>query len=161
MLHPATARFGWAVAVAGLLAIGTPEAIAGESVGELLKKLAGPGNRAPGRVEVAATVEGAAGGGDLLVTLTGVDGAKLVADPGVTVTPIERKGLTWQNPAGLTDSRSVASYFASPHQVRLPFTASSAGPVEADVSYAYCIVREQCLFGETRVRAFAPAPASD
>ena len=161
MHRPAAARNVWAVVVTAYLAVVTPQAMAGGSIQELLDRVAGPRNAPAGRVDVAASIENSPAGSDLLVTLTAVDGVKLVADPGITVTPVKRAGLTWQNPTGLTDSGSEASYFSSPREIRLPFKVTDAGEVEANVTYAYCIVREQCLFGEKRVHSFVPASPGD
>jgi hypothetical protein len=146
------------LAGAGLLTPAPAARAAGDDLGKLLDGLAAPaGSRPAGEVAVTGWVEGAAGATDLVVRVEPRGAAKLVAEPGVTVTPLPREGVAWPGEPAVRDEAG-GGYFAGPVELRLPFTAPGGGPVEAKVEYAYCLVAYQCLFGEAVVRA-AAAPA--
>jgi hypothetical protein len=143
-------------ALAILLAGG--QASAADDLAGLLKGL-GAAKRPDGDVTVTSWVETGARGADLVVHVEPRGAAKLVAEPGVTVTPLPRDGLTWPGGAAATDAPE-GSYITHPVELRLPFRASDARPVEARVDYAYCLTGYQCLFGETTVSAVPPASAA-
>ena len=73
---------------------------------------------------------------------------KLIADPGITVTPIARPGVEWLVPLPYRHVDSELQYFTPPSSLRLPFRASDDQPLEILVEYAYCVVDYQCFFGE-------------
>ena len=73
---------------------------------------------------------------------------KLVADPGITVTPTEQPGVDWLVPLPHRHVDPDAQYFTPPASVRLPFRATHEQPLELLVEYAYCVVDYQCFFGE-------------
>jgi len=130
----------------------TPAGAAG--LGGLLEKL-GPAAATPkGDVAVTGWVEGGRDGTELVVRLEPRGDAKIVAEPGVTVTPAARDGVAWALPE-LVHEVAGQGYLKPPVELRLPFAAEHRGPVEARVDYAYCIVDYQCLFGEATVRAEA------
>jgi hypothetical protein len=143
--------------LAGGLAIAGHAALAEEPLSALLDKLA-PAKAPQGSVEVLGWVERAHGGPELVVTLTPKGAVKLVADPGVTVTPVPRAGLAWSTATPVTESDPDLDYFAAPLILRVPFGAEDGQPVEADVEYAYCVVDYQCLFGAAKVAASTRAP---
>ena len=140
---------------AALLAVAgaTPAGAAGSAgLGGLLEKL-GPVAATPkGDVAVTGWIEGGRDGTELVVHLETHGGAKLVAEPGVTVTPAARGGVAWAFPE-LVHEIPGQGYLKPPVELRLPFTAEHGGPIEARVDYAYCIVDYQCLFGEATVKA--------
>lgn len=138
-----------AAALLTMMLASTP-ALAADDLSVLLDGI-GSAARRGGRVEVTAALDATGGSTALTVVLTPIGGAKLPADPGVTVTPVARAGLAWANPAPASEIGELGTYLTKPPRLRLPFTATTAGPVEATVEYAYCIVAEQCLFGETTV----------
>lgn len=125
--------------------------------------LPSPGNEAPaldgsappetphGRIVVAAWAEAAPGGGTLRVSVTPKGRMKLVADPGITVTPEARPGVVWHGrpPFALKDGR--IGYWAGPRSLALPFEAADARPIRVRVAYAYCVVDSQCFYGEERL----------
>ena len=138
----------WATAGTLGLALGQAPASAGTpSVDQLIQRFNGAAPTQDG-VSVEGRVEHASAGAELVVTLAPRGAIKLIADPGITITPIERPGLSWQTqlPYRLVDP--TTDYFTPPATVRLPFTASDAEPVELLVEYAYCVVDFQCFFGE-------------
>jgi hypothetical protein len=141
------------IVAAGVLGPAAP-ALA-EPLSALLGRLAPP---APpeGSVEVVSWIEDAATGSELVVTFVPKGQVKLVADPGVTVTPISRDGLTWSADTPVSSLEPGKDYFTQAPTVRLPFTSADGRPVEAAVDYAYCLVDYQCLFGQTQVSALPP-----
>jgi hypothetical protein len=140
-------------ALAALLVGG--QAGAADDLAGLLKGL-GAAKRPDGDVTVTSWVETGARGADLVVHVEPRGAAKLVAEPGVTVTPLPRDGLTWPGGPAATDAPE-GSYITRPVELRLPFQSRDARPVEARVDYAYCLTGYQCLFGETTVSAAPPA----
>jgi hypothetical protein len=89
------------------------------------------------------------------VTLVPKGKVKLVADPGVVVTPVPRQGITWSVPQAVSrpedGAGSGSTYFAEPPKLRVPFAGEDGRPVDVAVEYAYCLVDYQCLFGEARI----------
>lgn len=140
------------------LALATTPCLAADELGALLQGIA-PARRPQGEVTVSGWVERGAAGTELVVRVEPRGSAKLVAEPGVVVTPVARDGVSWSVPAAQSELLG-RSYFEAPVELRLPVEVASTGPVEADVEYAYCLVDYQCLFGETRVRALPPACAT-
>ena len=83
---------------------------------------------------------------------------KLVADPGVTVTPVPRAGVAWTARRAGQPCRAASDISPSrpPSACRSP--ARTAGRSRPTVEYAYCLVDYQCLFGEAKVSAPTQAP---
>ena len=102
-------------------------------------------------VVIAAVEANRAGERVLVVTLAARPEFKLVADPGITVTPLPRDGLAWSAAGPASRVTPGGDSFNAPQSLRLPFTSSTPGPVQAKVDYAYCRVGQQCLFGEETV----------
>ena len=57
---------------------------------------------------------------------------KLVADPGVTVTPVPRDGVAWAAATPVSAVEPGRDYFAEPPTIRVPFAGEDGKPVEAD-----------------------------
>jgi hypothetical protein len=142
--------------LAGTLALGGG-ARAAEPLADLLGRLA-PAKAPEGSVDVVGWVERNGSQSELVVTFVPKGQVKLVADPGVTVTPLPRDGVAWSVKEPVSRTDPGAGYFAEPPTVRLPFAGEDGRPVEAAVEYAYCLVDYQCLFGEARVSARTLAP---
>ncbi|MEK0083645.1 hypothetical protein [Benzoatithermus flavus] len=149
-------RFRPARSVAVLALVATSAvgsaARAAEPLDALLDRLA-PRKTPQGSVEVTSWIERGDGGSELVVQLVPKGQVKLVADPGVTVTPLPREGIAWSADAPVSEVDPNRDYFATPPTLRVPFSGGDGKPVEAAVEYAYCLVDYQCLFGETRVSA--------
>jgi hypothetical protein len=143
-----------AVLVASALAGG---AQAAEPLGSLLDKLA-PAKAPQGSVEVTSWVERSGRNSELVVQLVPKGRVKLVADPGITVTPVPRAGIAWSAAAPVSEVDTGRDYFTTPPTLRVPFAGEDGKPVEAAVEYAYCLVDYQCLFGEAKVSASTQAP---
>jgi hypothetical protein len=131
--------------------------LAEEPLASLLGKLA-PASVPQGSVEVMGWIERDGGVQALVVTLVAKGKVKLVADPGVTVTPVPREGIAWNAEEPVSAIDAHADYFAEPPTIRIPFAGEDGKPVEADVEYAYCLVDYQCLFGTAKVTATTEAP---
>jgi hypothetical protein len=134
-----------------------PATAGADDLQAMLDKLAGPPKAPAGAVHVVATIDRNGLTPALVVTLVADGAAKLVGDPGVTVTAIARPGVAWTTP----EARHVEDrpYLADPPTLRLAFSAEDGEPVAAEVDYAYCLVDYQCLFGQQRVEAATRAPA--
>lgn len=137
------------VAVAALLV--APTAGAAEPLAELLQRIA-PAPPPSGGVAVTGRIEVGPQGAELVVNLEPHGAAKLVADPGITVTPLPTtpNGEAPGSPVELVDA-SVA-YLRSAPELRVPVRIARDAPVTARVDYAYCLVDSQCLFGEALLR---------
>ena len=83
---------------------------------------------------------------------------KLVADPGITVTPARGRASTgscpcpiaWSIPSGTISIRRPWSGCRSP--------ATDDQPLQLLVEYAYCFVDFQCFFGEEELTVATAAP---
>lgn len=128
-----------ALATAALVTL-LPGAASASEVDDLLRGM----GLAPSAEQVAITAARAPGG-EVAITLTPKGGARLVADPGITITPIDAAGSAVA-PAAERSSPDH-EYFTTPPTLHL-----SPGPaVDLKVEYAYCVVEKQCLFGEATV----------
>ena len=145
-----------AVPLACLILAAAP-AGAAESLGSLLDQLA-PAAVPQGSVEVMSWVERNGAVPELVVTLVPKGEVKLVADPGVVVTPVPRDGLQWKAAEPVSSVDAERDYFDEPPTLRVPFAGEDGKPVEAEVEYAYCLVDYQCLFGTAKVSAPTEAP---
>ena len=105
---------------------------------------------APGEdgVEIDAWTETGAEGSELVIVIAPRGETKLVADPGITVTPTPRAGVEWRTPLPHRKVDPAIDYFTPPATLRLPFTSSDHQPLELLVEYAWCVVDFQCFFGE-------------
>jgi hypothetical protein len=117
-------------------------------VDRLLEQFNASAPHTNGSIRVNAWTE-AGGESDALVVVVEPRGEfKLVADPGITVTPMERSGVEWLVPLPYRHVDSELQYLTPPASLRLPFRASDDQPLEILVEYAYCVVDYQCFFGE-------------
>lgn len=138
-------------ALLALLLAAAPAAAASPDLKALLDGMAPKAPAVPGRVEVNGWLETSPAGSELVVTLTPSGAARLVADPGITVTPLAGDAASPPGePVALVDPD--LGYMTEPPVLRVPLPDHAGGPVEAQVDYAYCLVDTQCLFGEARVR---------
>jgi hypothetical protein len=117
--------------------------------------------RAPeqrGDVRLDAWVETGDAGKELVIVVMPEGETKLVADPGITVTPAARLGVEWQLPLPHRMVDTERDYFDPPAMLRLPFTSADDRPLELLVEYAYCFVDFQCFFGEEELTVATTAP---
>jgi hypothetical protein len=109
-------------------------------------------------VTIEGWVERGPAGAELVVGREPPGHNKLIADPGITVTPTPRPGLAWRTELPYRQVDPEIEYFSPPTTVRLPFTASDDAPLELRVEYAYCVVDFQCFFGEETLTVATGAP---
>jgi hypothetical protein len=99
-------------------------------------------------VEIDAWTESGPEGSELVIVIAPRGETKLVADPGITVTPTARAGVEWRTPLPHRKVDPALDYFTPPATLRLPFTSRDRQPLELLVEYAWCVVDFQCFFGE-------------
>jgi hypothetical protein len=99
-------------------------------------------------VAIDAWTETGAEGSELVIVIVPRGATKLVADPGITVTPTARAGVAWRTAPPFRKVDPTIDYFTPPATLRLPFTSSDHQPLELLVEYAWCVVDFQCFFGE-------------
>jgi hypothetical protein len=99
-------------------------------------------------VQIDAWSETGPEGSAIVVVVAPRGGTKLVADPGITVTPSAGPGITWRTPLPYRKVEPGTDYLEPPATLRLPFTGTERQPVELQVEYAYCVVDFQCFLGE-------------
>jgi hypothetical protein len=117
--------------------------------------------RAPeprGSIRLDAWVETGDAGKELVIAVIPEGETKLVADPGITVTPAARLGVAWQVPLPYRMVDTERDYFEPPAMVRLPFTSTDDQPLQLLVEYAWCFVDFQCFFGEQELTVATTAP---
>jgi hypothetical protein len=114
----------------------------------LIEQFNAGARQADGSVSLDAWIEAGAERDALVVVVEPRGAFKLVADPGITVTPTARQGVEWLVPLPYRYVDPDAQYFTPPASVRLPFRATEDQPLEVLVEYAYCVVDYQCFFGE-------------
>jgi hypothetical protein len=117
--------------------------------------------RAPeprGSVQLDAWVDTGDAGKELVVVVMPEGDTKLVADPGITVTPAAQVGVEWQVPLPHRMVDTERDYFDPPAMIRLPFTSADDRPLQLVVEYAWCFVDFQCFFGEQELTVATTAP---
>jgi hypothetical protein len=112
----------------------------------------------PGSVRLDAWVETGDAGREVVVIVVPEGQTKLVADPGITVTPAARPGVDWQLPLPHRMVDTGRDYFDPPAMIRLPFTSTDDEPLQLLVEYAYCFVDFQCFFGEEELTVATAVP---
>jgi hypothetical protein len=128
------------------------------SLEELLQRFEAGEPERPGSVRLEAWVEAGDAGREVVVTVVPEGKAKLVADPGITVTPAARQGVEWQLPLPYRMVDTGRDYFDPPAVVRLPFTSADDRPLQLLVEYAYCFVDFQCFLGEAELTVATALP---
>ena len=132
------------------------------SLDELLKRFEAGEPERPGSVRLEARVEAGYAGREVVVTLVPEGDAKLVADPGVTVTPAARLGVDWQLPMPYRMVDTERDYFDPPAVLRLPFTSADDRPLWGEMSVAdmLCHLADalRCVLGEARAPKIVPGP---
>jgi hypothetical protein len=156
--------FAPSVMVAGFLAIATMLAGAARAGHEpahaagldrLLEQFGGGAPPAEGSVHLEAWIEPGTERDQVVVVVEPQGDFKLVADPGITVTPTAQPGVEWLVPLPHRHVEPGRQYLPPPATVRLPFRADGEAPLEILVEYAYCVVDYQCFFGEEVLRVAA------
>jgi hypothetical protein len=133
-------------------ATGLDELATAPALDDLLEAIEPAAPAPDGRVTVDAWVQPRDDGRELVVVVQPEGKTKLVADPGITLTPAEDAfGVTWQVPVPHRVVDPKADYWEGERAVRLPFTAAEGTPLEVRVEYAWCVLDYQCFFGEEQL----------
>lgn len=140
-LIPAMAAIGAAAATAA-------DVGPGPDLDRLIEQFNAGARQTKGSVHLDAWIERDPSGSEVVVVLEPRGEFKLVADPGITITPTEQPGVEWLVPVPYRHVDPKIAYFTPPAAVRLPFRAAAEQPLELLVEYAYCVVDYQCFFGE-------------
>ena len=147
----------WVVSVALAAAVGVfgahplgaaDQAEAQPDLDRLIEQFDAGARQTNGSVHLDAWIESGRESDALIVVLEPRGEFKLVADPGITVTPTEQAGVEWLVPLPHRLVDDEVQYLPAPASVRLPFRATGEQPLEVLVEYAYCVVEYQCFFGE-------------
>ncbi len=135
----------------GLLVAGLASSPAySQALQNMLDQLAAPATT----VEAPVVVNGRfsdVGEQALVVSFETKPEIRLVADPGMTVTPLFSEGVTWLADGEVELRYEGEEYFEPLPTIRIPFAAEDADEVRARINYAFCVIDEQCLFGEAVV----------
>jgi hypothetical protein len=127
---------------------------AGPSLDELIQRFEAPPQTAPrAEVRLDAWIESNGSERWVVVAIEPEGETKLIADPGITIAPVTRPGITWLVPLPHRYVDPTREYFEPAAAVRLPFSGEDGLPIELDVEYAYCVIDYQCFFGEETVTA--------
>lgn len=135
-----------------------PQASPAPSLDTLLQQFDARASESRGSVRLDAWVETGDAGQEVVLMVVPEGDAKLVADPGITVTPAARIGVDWQAPLPHRLVDTERDYFDPPATIRLPFTSTDDQPLQLLVEYAYCFVDFQCFFGEEELTVATAAP---
>ncbi len=154
VLWPAIGLFG----LASVTATAEPAGSSSEPPLDQLIEQFNAGAGAHDGVRIDGWIERGTEGSAVVVAVAPRAGVKLVADPGITVTPTERPGIAWDTPLPRRKVEPGVDYFTPPATVRLPFTATDDRPVELRVEYAYCVVNFQCFLGEKTLSVATRTP---
>jgi hypothetical protein len=139
-------------------AAGQPQASRAPSLDTLLQQFDARAVEPPGGVRLDAWVETGDAGKEVVVMVVPEGETRLVADPGITVTPTTRLGVDWQVPLPHRMVDTERDYFDPPATIRLPFTSADDQPLQLLVEYAYCFVDFQCFFGEAELTVATAVP---
>jgi hypothetical protein len=152
-------RRGFATSCVIMAALSGGPAVAAESevaLDRLIEQFHAGARQTNGSVRLDAWIEAGRQSDALVVVVEPQGDFKLVADPGITVTPTAQPGVEWLVPLPHRHVDFEAQYFTPPASVRLPFRATHGQPLEILVEYAYCVVDYQCFFGEEMLTVAAP-----
>jgi hypothetical protein len=150
-----------AVPVLAIMAIGASLGVAAEEAARppdldrLIEQFDAGARQTKGSVRLDAWIEGGPERSEVVVVLEPQGEFKLVADPGITVTPTAQPGVEWLVPLPYRLVDTESPYFTPPASVRLPFKGDAGQPLEILVEYAYCVVDYQCFFGEKLLKVSA------
>jgi hypothetical protein len=139
---------GCAVLIAAMAGGPAGAVDSGVDLDRLIERFNADAAQAAGSVELDAWIEAGPEHSEVVVVLEPQGEFKLVADPGITVTPTAQPGVEWLVPLPYRHTDAETQYFKPPAAVRLPFRADGEQPLEILVEYAYCVVDYQCFFGE-------------
>ncbi|MCX8101192.1 MAG: hypothetical protein N3D77_08140 [Geminicoccaceae bacterium] len=145
-------------AAALLLAAVAAGPAAAQSIDQLLRDLAPADSVDAGEVRVEGRLERTDAELALVVRLSPVGAAMLVADPGIQVLAMAGRDGPWAAVPRVEALDPAGGYFSGPVELRLPVLEGAAGEAVAEVAYAWCRVERICLFGHATVSVPLPIP---
>jgi hypothetical protein len=157
-MRPMT-RLAWLAVIcahvgAAAPAAATDPASSAPSLDALIERFEGTPQSVPrAEVRLEAWIESGGGERSVVVSIQPAGETRLIADPGITIAPVARSGITWLVPLPHRHVDPAREYFEPLAAVRLPFSGDDGRPIELDVEYAYCVVDYQCFFGKETVTA--------
>jgi hypothetical protein len=137
-----------ALAAGSVPALAAPPEGSSPTLDRLLQPFQESAPRPEAEVRLDAWVEAGSDGPEVVVRIEPEGRTKLIADPGITITPSEREGLRWRIAMPYRHVDATIDYLPGPAALHLPFNVDDQQPIELLVEYAYCIVDYQCFFGE-------------
>lgn len=141
-LHPA------ALIALGTLVASSGAVADGNDLDTLLDQYRADAPPAQGSVRLDGWVQGEGEAQRLVVVLEPEGETKLVADPGITLTPVAMPGVRYEEPLPHRTFDPSRDYLDAPATVELRVSGLDGAPVDVTVEYAYCLVNWQCFFGE-------------
>jgi thiol-disulfide isomerase/thioredoxin len=113
-----------------------------------LKKSTARSVPSPG-VNIAAEISERNGGAALRLRLYPMDGVKLSAKLGITVSQGEDSGVRWLTPMPVVHKENDKDYFGGPQELTLLFVSSVESTfINLKVEYGYCVDNGQCFLSE-------------
>jgi hypothetical protein len=159
-----SSRFVTVALIVAMSGAGTGIAQAGNDVeprpgfDRLIEQFNAGARQTNGSVRLDAWVEPGQDRAEIVIVLEPQGQFKLVADPGITVTPTAQPGVEWLVPLPHRHVDPDNPYFTPPAAIRLPFRANGEQLLEILVEYAYCVVDYQCFFGEEMLTVATRSP---
>lgn len=138
-------------AILAAFALALPASAQSKALGELFEMVEPRRSEPAGHVDVVGWIERGGQAPILRISITAMDGARLVADPGIRIEPVAETSTLWANAMPLEHVIEGKAYFDTPQTVDVVLSNQGIGLAEANVIFAYCLVDEICLFGEERV----------
>lgn len=140
----------WALGLVMLSIVPLPVAAQTKSLSDLLSKN-GTALKPEASVDIVGWIERDNSTSLVRVSLQAQPGARLVADPGISIRPVEERLGVWQTDQEISHWVEGQAYFMSAQTVDVGSVAEDGLPIHVDVHFAYCLVDDICLFGEERV----------
>lgn len=139
-----------ATILAAITSYTSPSLAQSSKLGDLFNQVA-PAPAPEIGVDIVTWIERNQGQSYARLSIMPQNGARLVADPGITVTPIIETLGAWVNESEISHVIEGQSYFESPPILDLGLVIEDGRPLSANVHFAYCLVDDICLFGEETV----------
>lgn len=140
----------WALGLVMMTIAPLPLAAQTKSLSDLLSNN-GPAPKPEAGVNIVGWIERDHSTSLVRVSLQAQPGARLVADPGISIRPVEDRLGVWQTGQEISHWVEGQAYFTSAQTVDVGSVAEDGLPIRVDVHFAYCLVDDICLFGEERV----------
>lgn len=142
-----------------LLTLALARAAIAQSLESLLRGVSLPPARSEAYVRVEGAIQEQKGARALVVRLTPVGEARLVADPGIQAIALPGPSGPWAAVERLEIVDREQRYFDGPVELSVPVRDGASGEAAVAVEYAWCRIEQICLFGGATVAVQLPAPS--